>query len=837
MLGIPLFLAESVGVLWSGKYVSGTHERWASEVQLNSFDKAPVRPLSPLLKMAVIAGVETAVRLHIRRGDDLDARDDKGLTPLMMAAAKNKAGICRLLLGAGVNSRLADTSGRDALTIARAAGAWESAGIIEAFIAATEDGLCAKVSLLGGEPSFEPTRAQHLFETVDVPEIVQESLFGESKSSKDESQVTLRVTGCVGEAIDVCSVTPSLQGLILDFSEDDGGVPDSLEWEVEEDGPAPDGDETLAEAAGVLQRVISGHQPVDLAEDWGDFEVFLPERAVPLPRAGDEEGRSGLRGLFLRAVREGSVPELLVETLARGADGSKNEEAEILLSLVLNDLGAETDERIEIDAPFLLSEETSSEEDAVSDALDFMDDVASGRNDPLRHYARETQRTALLTAEDEAFLGREMEDGTARALDALAAWPDGVARVSAAADLVRSGEKDVEWVFDACSTDPAVVGEGTELAIEFVEENEAIDESDAVAFPSAVNEFLSAVDGLGVLSKYAGQGGEGEQKLREALSALALSRSFLSGLAADKELTEAGGAAASRFVESVRRHEQARERMILSNLKLVLYVAKRYQGMRLLFDDLIQEGNIGLMKAVERYDWRRGFKFSTYAIWWIRQGITRALADSGRTIRIPVHLHETMWRVSKEADGIERQTGVRPSVMDLADSLSLSPTKVTGLLRIMEDPLPIHEPGADGIPPADSVEDPLSLDPFISAALDSLGKTLEQMLSELDERSAVILRLRYGLEDGTSHTLEETGERFGVTRERIRQIESKALVKLAHPLRAERLLPWLEMDFSGLPERARCTAASPRRFADGARGEECEKVAETECGMVKGDKE
>lgn len=788
--------------------------------------------------MAVVAGVETAVLLHIRRGDDLNARDDRNLTPLMMAASKNKASICRLLLDAGVDPLLADASGRDALAYARAAGASESIMLIKAAIAVLEGNRHAGENVHDGQKHFlEPSNVEQPFIRVDQPETVQEIRSGENENQREEVLNTLRMIQSSEEILGKSTVTHSFEDVSLDFSMDDGVVPDLSAWEVEEEGHAPEGDESLAAAAGVVHRAISEHKLVDSSEDWGDFEAFLPERAVPLPLSDDEEKRSGLRLLFLRAVREGSVPESVVETLTRSLDGYKNKEAEFLLHLVLNDLGAETDDRNEPDAPFLLSDETQSEEDAVSDALEFMDDVASSRNDPLRHFAREIQKTGLLTAEDEVFLGQEMENGTSGALDALASWPDGMCRVLAAGDLVRSGEKEADWVFDARATDPSVDVEAAGATIETVEETEIVDEIDVTAIPSAVNEFLTAVDKIGALSKYAGMGGEGERQLREALSDLALSRSFLSELAADEKMLEAGGAPAIRFADSVRRLERARERMILSNLRLVLYVAKRYQGMRVPFDDLIQEGNIGLMKAVERYDWRRGFKLSTYATWWIRQAITRSLADSGRTIRIPVHLHETMWRVSKESDEIERQTGEQPSVKDLAERLSMSYAKVASLLRSIEEPLPIDETDTDGVSPADSVEDPLSPDPFVSAAFDSLGKTLERMLSDLDARDAEILRIRYGLEDGVFHTLEETGARFGVTRERIRQIESKALGKLAHPLRAEILSPWLKMDFSVLPERARCAASSPGKLDDDWQAEECEGMAETECVTEKGYRE
>lgn len=768
---------------------------------MNFVAKIPAQPLNRLLGMAVVAGVETAVRMHIRRGDDLDARDHRGFTPLMMAAAKNKVGICRLLLAAGVNPGLTDPSGRDALAIARAAGASESATLIgEVFSAAMQEnqideGLAADYSESSLLTTFEaPSEGERIFETAEVGNTVQELSLEEIESPTEEnSEAPISVPGGVSDpscANNKHAGTALIDALSLEFSDsdDEGNSFDLSAWEAEEDGLAPDGDDTLAEAAAALHRAISDHEPVDTSEDWGEFEAFLPERAVPLHRAGDDEGRIGLRRLLLRAFREGSVPESAVETLSQGNDGSRNEEGETLLRYILNELGAETDDRLEIETPFLASEETPIEEETVSEALAFMEDVASSRNDPLRHYVREVQRIRLLTAEDEVFLGREMEEGAIHVLDALASWRDGVARVLAAAELVRTGKKDVEWASTGRVTYLSSGGDETERRIEAEDENEDEDEGEgemeaSVPLSLAAKDFLSAVEEIAALSHHAGQGGSGEKALREAIAVSALSKTFLSELTEDKDLMAAGGRSASRFAEEVKRQERARERMAVSNLRLVLSIAKRYQSFRLPFDDLIQEGNIGLMKAVERYDWRRGFRFSTYATWWIRQQIMRAIADKGRTIRVPVHLHDTMYRVSKEADEMEKNTGKRPSAKALAERLSMPLPKVAALLLCMEDPLPIHEPGEDGVPLAELIEDSSSPDPFVSAALLDLRKMLDRLLAELDQRSAEVLSLRNGLDGGGSKTLEETGTIYGVTRERVRQIESKALRTLSRKLR------------------------------------------------------
>lgn len=761
--------------------------------------------------MAIIAGVESAVKMHIRRGDDLDARDDRGFTPLMIAAARDKAGICRLLLAAGAEPGLTDQSGRDALAIALVAGAAESAHIIgEVLSSVKQENRIAKGEAANYSeiPSFtiEPLGDERTIETTEVGMAVLNVPSGEIEiSTEDGTHTPIGIQDGVNNP----GSTDSKQAQsapVFEFPDSDmeENSFDLLAWEAEEDGPAPVGNDALAEAAVVLHRVISDHQPVDTSEDWGEFEVFLPEWAVPLPRVGDEENRIALRCLFLRAIREGSVPASVVEILSQGGDGSRNEEGENFLCSVLNELGAETDERFEIETPIIHSEETLTEEETVSEALAFMEDVASGHNDPLRHFAREVQRTRLLTAEDELFLGQEMEEGGVRALDALASWPDGVSRVLAAAELVKSGEKDVNWISTGRVADHSL--EGDEAGREGEDENEA--DSSAPFFP-AISDFLSTTEKITALFPQAGQGGLGEKSLREALAALALSRIFLLELTEDESLVAAGSQPFLRFANEVKRRERARERMIVANLRLVLSIAKRYMGSRLPFDDLIQEGNIGLMKAVDRYDWHLGFKFSTYATWWIRQQITRAIADNGLTIRVPVHVHETMYRISKEADEMERDSGKRPSEKALAEKLSISLPKVAALMRRMEDPLPIHMPDETGALPAEMIEDSSSPDPFVSVALSNLRKTLDRMLAELDPRSADVIVLRNGLDGGGSRTLEETGAVYGFTRERARQVESKALKKFLHPSRVDILRPWLDMDFSGVPERARDASPSP----------------------------
>jgi RNA polymerase primary sigma factor len=238
---------------------------------------------------------------------------------------------------------------------------------------------------------------------------------------------------------------------------------------------------------------------------------------------------------------------------------------------------------------------------------------------------------------------------------------------------------------------------------------------------------------------------------------------------------------------------RARDHLIRANTRLVVSIAKKYLGRGVPFLDLIQEGNLGLMKAVNKYDYRRGFRFSTYATWWIRQTITRSIADQGRTIRVPVHMIDRIRQMYKTARHLEQQLGRPPKVEELAEILNLSPNKVQWMLQVSWLPLSLESPvgDEDDAELGMFVEDEHTPTPSQATSQKLLSEKLEEVLATLSAREARILRLRFGLENGKTYTLEEVGEKFGLTRERIRQIEGKALRRLRHPMRARQLREYL----------------------------------------------
>ena len=265
-----------------------------------------------------------------------------------------------------------------------------------------------------------------------------------------------------------------------------------------------------------------------------------------------------------------------------------------------------------------------------------------------------------------------------------------------------------------------------------------------------------------------------------------------------KEIGKVPLLSAEEEIELAQRMEQgdesAKKRLAEANLRLVVSIAKRYVGRGMLFLDLIQEGNLGLIKAVEKFDYRKGYKFSTYATWWIRQAITRAIADQARTIRIPVHMVETINKLIRVSRQLLQELGREPSPEEIAEEMNMSVERVREILKISQEPVSLETPIGEEEDShlGDFIQDDNVPVPADAAAFTMLKEQLEDVLSTLTDREQKVLRLRFGLDDGRARTLEEVGKEFNVTRERIRQIEAKALRKLRHPSRSRKLKDYLD---------------------------------------------
>ncbi len=341
-------------------------------------------------------------------------------------------------------------------------------------------------------------------------------------------------------------------------------------------------------------------------------------------------------------------------------------------------------------------------------------------------------------------------------------------------DAIDADEKQTELIYDALE----------KAGIE-------IDVSDVAEILDAAEELLPSDAELLNLEEQIPEDLETPENIEEEPNVTDPVRMYLKEIGKIPLLTtEEELALAKRISEG---DEEAKKRMVEANLRLVVSVAKHYLGRGMQLLDLIQEGNMGLLKAVEKFDYTKGYKFSTYATWWIRQSITRAVADQARTIRIPVHMVETINRVSRTSRALVQELGREPTLSEISQALGISEEKIAEVMEIAQDPVSLETPVGeeDDSHLGDFIPDGEAAEPAESASYNMLRQQLAEVMQTLSPRECKVLRLRFGLEDGRAHTLEEVGKEFDVTRERVRQIEAKALRKLRHPSRSKLLKDFL----------------------------------------------
>lgn len=710
-----------------------------------------VRPAAPSIsgtfKMALTLGIATGVRLHIKNKASVNALDDNGRSPLIIAVSKGHLEICKILIEAGADLQLRDKFGYTAQDYA---------------LEKNNNDIILLLNYLKCEEQ-------------SLPFMKYDKKLSLNTSIEDATSITI-------------SENCTLQT-------DDTSPFDLSAWVSEEEATAPSADTSVLEAVRKLNQHLSGYCPIDFDEDWSDVEIDLPELITRRRKTHNEREDQWLRdagGLILLGLQQGALPGHLLDTIApeqSDADDDLNIEYTSLLEIVLGEIGV----RILSDADYFWEtpklDNTAEEKFAplLADAMAFLRMLLAAKNDPLSHYLKTLTGISILSRDEEAEIGRAMAECQRRACFAVARSGPALELLLCILDRIDQQERrwqdvllDDESVGDPHAKDPKTSDNSHENAPTDDEEcyqfsGTGLPEGIACRTAQIRDKILATQSGSCLWTT-----------LAEQLAAARIHPRCMAELRLTVESTAPDQGIRRELSSALNDLEMTRRRLFYHNQRMVFWQARKHRGRGLPLMDLVQEGSLGLLKAAEKFDYTRGTKFSTYAVWWIRQAMSRAVGDQARLIRVPIHMVEIVNKVRRTIDEFEKQHGCPPRIEELTEFLDLDRRAVARAQNLLHEPVSLDDESASCTMVVQGMST-TTPDPEQVVFSHEMTTAILREMSCLSPRERHIINLRFGLDNNDEHTLEEVGAIYNVTRERIRQIEAKALRKLAHPIRAKTL--------------------------------------------------
>ena len=714
------------------------------------------KSLSPLLKLAIKAGILDSVRLQIERGSSVNAIDSAGLTPLMLAAIYSQEEVCLFLLSAGADVSLKDAKGKTAVDYATENGFTKVSQLVQS--TSPSSSLSDFLKNRDKIQDTSPTTSSLFIKPVE---------FSSEKDSDEALAIQLEIvlpqteeqsTFIYNKSIE-SSPTLSHENLYIDEGEFDLSG-----WLAEDEITIPENDLSCVTDAEVINRALSNHRPIDTDTDWSEIEITLPP--IVRPRLFFTQELTNLHQLMIMGATKGVLG---YGQVINAIEGDLDEaESELALPLVLNalgDLGVFVDE-YEVESYAQSFESSDILEKQISESLTMIQNELSTDLYSLELYLSEINEFELIDKDEEERICRRMSSSL----------------ISLARQLSDLSDDYWSQVAEIFATQNTAIEDGDD-ELNILEDVKDLGHggTDVVPIVSSFWELVTCYrfnDDVNTL---------GQHIPRPSSQNLRLLVEKLSCFSKDVDL--------KKILQFIELYRKAQHKLIHANFRLVQYWAKRYRRSELPIEDLIQEGNIGLIRASEGHDYLRGYKFSTYATWWIKQAMTRAIADKARMIRVPVHMMERINTIERARKILESKNQ-KITIEALAKTSEYALEQVVKVIKSDQVVISIEdiEPEIDcGISSSISLESNLP-SPDKWAFDCDLKNAIALILKDLAPRDALIIRLRFGLGQKEEMTLEEVGKQFNLTRERVRQIEGKALGKIRHKSRSEILRPFVEYD-------------------------------------------